>query len=106
MSVDVCKALNAFNGTTGQAIAVDDFNADNFDHTGLDFIGGGYAFFSTGHAAISSAQSAPPSLGGWGSEWKAWLKANTNSIGSTTLQMEALSYDDQFLDLDPVAKDP
>jgi gluconate 2-dehydrogenase alpha chain len=100
------KALNAFNGTTGQAIAVDDFNADNFDHTGLEFIGGGYAFFSTGHAAISSAQSAPPSLGGWGSEWKAWLKANTNSIGSTTLQMEALSYDDQFLDLDPVAKDP
>ena len=37
------KRLNRYSGTIGQFTAVDDLDADNFDHTGLGFIGGGMA---------------------------------------------------------------
>jgi gluconate 2-dehydrogenase alpha chain len=32
--------LNLFNGSWSQATCVDDWNADNFDHAGLGFVGG------------------------------------------------------------------
>jgi gluconate 2-dehydrogenase alpha chain len=100
------KALNMFFGTSGQGISLDDFNADNFDHSGLGFIGGGVMSFTTGKAAIGAAKSTPPSVPTWGSDWKAWVIKNVNSVGSGLVQSEALSYEDQFLDLDPVTKDP
>ena len=36
------KVINPFIGAGALGIAIDDFNGDNFDHTGLGFIGGGY----------------------------------------------------------------
>ena len=48
----------------------------------------------------------PPSLPRWGSEWKAWLKQNAISVASTATQVNVAPYEDIFLDLDPVTKDP
>jgi gluconate 2-dehydrogenase alpha chain len=100
------KALNTFFGTSGQSTTIDDLDGDNFDHTGLGFIGGGKFSFNTGKAAISAARLTPPSLPSWGSEWKAWIAKNANSVGTASGEGEALSYEDQFLDLDPSTKDP
>ena len=36
------KILNPFIGAGALGMSVDDFNGDNFDHSGLGFIGGGY----------------------------------------------------------------
>ena len=36
------KILNPFIGAGALATVIDDFNGDNFDHSGLGFIGGGY----------------------------------------------------------------
>jgi gluconate 2-dehydrogenase alpha chain len=48
----------------------------------------------------------PASVPRWGSAWKAWLKANAQSVGYLTAQVESLSYEENFLDLDPTARDP
>lgn len=100
------KALNTFNGTGAQAVCFDDLNADNFDHTGLPFIGGGIVSISQESKPIATAGGTPPSVPQWGSAWKAWLKKNGNSFAGALAQLESLSYQDQFLDLDPVKKDP
>ena len=47
----------------------------------------------------------PPSVPRWGSPWKAWLTQNAQSVGYLSAQVESLSYEDNFLDLDPVARD-
>jgi hypothetical protein len=44
----------------------------------------------------------PPTVPRWGSAWKAWMKANAQSVGS----IDALPYEDTRLDLDPVVRDP
>src|SRR5258705_4176151 len=36
------KNFNSFMGAGGLGVAIDEFNGDNFDHSGLGFIGGGF----------------------------------------------------------------
>jgi gluconate 2-dehydrogenase alpha chain len=47
----------------------------------------------------------PPHVPRWGTAWKAWMKANAQSLGSAYAQLDALPYDDNRLDLDPVTTD-
>ncbi len=101
------RRLNVFNGTWTQSTCVDDWNADNFDHTGLGFIGGGLLSAPHEHKPITSAARAvPPWVPRWGAPWKAWLKEHGESFANVNAQMEGLSYEDSTLDLDPAAKDP
>jgi gluconate 2-dehydrogenase alpha chain len=101
------RRLNLFTGPWSQATCVEDFNADNFDHAGLGFVGG--ATLTAAHEVkpIAAASAPlPPSVPRWGAGWKAWLRANAQSIGSVGAQCESLSYEDTLLDLDPVRTDP
>jgi gluconate 2-dehydrogenase alpha chain len=101
------RRLNAFNGAWGQATCLDDWNADNFDHDGLGFIGGGMltAPQELKPVAVASAP-VPPSVPRWGSPWKRWLKENGASIGYAVGQFDALTYAHNRLELDPTARDP
>ena len=36
------KILNPFIATGAHGMMIDDYNGDNFDHSGLGFVGGGY----------------------------------------------------------------
>ena len=100
------RRLNRFSGTVGQWTAVDEWADDNFDHTGLGFIGGASISATMETKPIGMARSTPPSLPRWGSSWKAWLKANANSVGTASSQVETLPYEDHVLDLDPTVRDP
>jgi gluconate 2-dehydrogenase alpha chain len=42
----------------------------------------------------------------WGSQWKAFVKENADRSNNSYIQKSTLPYEDNFLDLDPVAKDP
>jgi gluconate 2-dehydrogenase alpha chain len=84
---------------------MDDLNGDNFNHKGLDFIRGANIQVPTGLLPISQSLSVPPSVPLWGSAYKQWLHQNTNSVGDLVAQMETLSYESNFIDLDPVKKD-
>jgi gluconate 2-dehydrogenase alpha chain len=101
------KRLNIFNGTVAQATCLDDWNADNFDHAGLDFIGGGM-FASMGEFKPIAAAGGPavsPRVPRWGSEWKSWIREHAQSVGGAVSQFDALSYETNYLDLDPLKRD-
>lgn len=99
------RRLNVIYGAGGQGINVDDWNNDNFDHTGLGFVGGGklQAFVVT--KPIALAEMKPPNVPHWGSRWKAWVHENANSATSVHSNLETLTYEDSFLDLDPAVTD-
>jgi gluconate 2-dehydrogenase alpha chain len=100
------RRLNRFSGTASQWTAVDDFDSDFFDHAGLGFIGGGTMAAGMEVKPFGAARTTPPTIPRWGSAWKAWLKENAISVASVATQVNVVSYEDNFLDLDPVAKDP
>jgi gluconate 2-dehydrogenase alpha chain len=99
------RRLNRYSGTIGQYTAIDDWDADNFDHSDLDFIAGGMASATMEAKPIGVANTVPPDVPTWGSEYKAWLAENADSVGTVSAQMEVLSYEDNYLDLDPGVKD-
>jgi len=100
------QRLNRYSGSLGQFTAFDDLDADNFDHTGLGFVGGGMCSATMEGKPIGTANTTPPSVPRWGSGWKAWLAEHADTVAGVGSQLEVLSYVDNFLDLDPGVVDP
>jgi gluconate 2-dehydrogenase alpha chain len=101
------RNLNTWYGLPAQGVAVDDWADDNFDHGGLDFIGGGNLWVYSdrrpiGAANMSTFGRAPR----WGAQWKAFIRENADRGNTAYLQRTTLPYEDNYLDLDPVVKDP
>ena len=98
--------LNQFIGAGALSSQVDDWNGDNFDHTGLGFIGGaGILVVARGARPIGNADSLPPGTPRWGKDWK---KAYTHAFQNATFifgQGTSFSHEDYYLDLDPEYKD-
>jgi gluconate 2-dehydrogenase alpha chain len=99
--------INTWYGTPAQGVACDDWADDNFDHFGLDFIGGGNMWVyherrPIAAAGMSTWNRAPL----WGSAWKAFIKENADRQNTSYLQKTTLPYEDNYLDLDPDVRDP
>ncbi len=99
--------LNSWYGLPAQGVAVDNWANDNFDHAGLDFIGGGNLWVYSDRRPIAAANmntfGRTPS---WGPQWKAFVKENADRVNTAYLQKTTLPYEDNVLDLDPGVKDP
>ena len=99
------KEFNPFMGAPGSAMALDDFDGDNFDHGGLGFLGG--ARFGCGHAdgRPIGYRPVPPGTPRWGSDWKRatekWYHHTANIAVSGSNYANRYNY----LDLDPTYKD-
>jgi gluconate 2-dehydrogenase alpha chain len=99
--------INVWYGTPAQTTVVDDFADDNFDHSGLGFIGGtsislGTEMHPIEAAAMNTFGRAPQ----WGSKWKSFVKENAARWTSSYLQTNTFPYEQNFLDLDSEVKDP
>ncbi|MGI8643163.1 MAG: GMC family oxidoreductase [Thermomicrobiales bacterium] len=99
--------LNRFMGNRCVQSLIHDFNADNFDHSDLDFIGGGSIGSGGGERTPVSSVGGVSAVSGarWGQEWKDALRSDWDSVVSVGLQGESLPYEDSFLDLDPTYRD-
>jgi gluconate 2-dehydrogenase alpha chain len=100
--------LNNWYGAPAQGVAVDNWADDNFDHSGLNFIGGGNMWTYTERRPIGSVNALGPWMQGkptWGSAWKAFVKENADRTNTAYLQKTTLPYEDNYLDLDPNVKD-
>ena len=99
--------VGAWYGLPAQGVAVDNWADDNFDHAGLDFIGGGNLWVYSDRRPIGAANmNTFGRTPGWGPQWKAFVKENADRVNTAYLQKTTLPYEDNFLDLDPVVKDP
>jgi len=99
--------LNSWYGLPAQGVAVDNFADDNFDHGAHDFIGGGNLWVMSDRRPISAAGmgtfgKAPA----WGPAWKKFVMENADRTNTAYIQKTTLPYEDNYCDLDPVAKDP
>jgi gluconate 2-dehydrogenase alpha chain len=99
--------LNAWYGLPAQGVAVDNWADDNFDHAGLDFIGGGNLWLYSDRRPIAAADmNTFARTPRWGAAWKSFIRENADRWHSAYIQKTTLPYEDNILDLDPVAKDP
>ena len=99
------KYFNPFMGGGTLAMSMDEFNGDNFDHTGLGFIGGAYiAAQSPGLTPIRS-KPVPHGTPRWGSQWKEAVAHYYGRSFAITLHGGCQSYRYHYLDLDPTYRD-
>jgi gluconate 2-dehydrogenase alpha chain len=99
---------NCWYGLPAQGVAVDNWADDNFDHTGLDFIGGGNLWVYSDRRPIAAASMTTfgKTQRSWGSDWKAFVATNADRTNTSYLQKTTLPYESNYLDLDPEVKDP
>jgi len=97
--------INPFLASGSTGITIDEFNNDNFDHSGLGFLGGtGISANLTNGRPIGNRR-LPSGTPRWGTKWK---EASAEWYAhSFTMQAQGSSYPhrDNYLDLDPVYKD-
>lgn len=97
--------LNTFAAAGAGGQSIDNFNADNFDHTSLGFIGGAAIWYNrTSGRPIKQTLNLPESPD-WGSQWKANIKDAYPRVTALSTQGSVMAYKDTYLDLDPTYKD-
>ena len=99
------RNFNSFMGAGGLGLAIDEFNGDNFDHSGLGFIGGGFMQAGSNGARPIEVRPVPQGTPRWGSEWKKAVGKYFNRNFSITIQGACQSYRANYLDLDPTYRD-
>jgi gluconate 2-dehydrogenase alpha chain len=99
------KILNPFIGAGSHGMIVDEFNGDNFDHSGLGFIGGGYVGNVQTGARPIETHPTPEGTPGWGSKWKRAVAQNYLKTMSIATHGAVMSHRGNYLDLDPTYRD-
>jgi gluconate 2-dehydrogenase alpha chain len=97
-------------GPSAQKHSLDDFNGDNFDHSGLGFIRGsqvsvGPADLEAGPIGTAISMNPPPGIPRWGAAYRDFLAKYFARYAALVAQTENLAYADQTIDLDPYVRD-
>ena len=97
------EKLNMYMGNTCTIKIIYDYNADNFDHSDLDFIGGSQLYSEPcEREPVNSVDGLKDKKGrAWGADWKNEIRKNWDSYAQIVTEGESLPYVDQFVDLDP-----
>src|SRR6266567_1961878 len=104
------RHVNIFMGPSAQRHSLDDFNADNFDHSGLNFIRGAQisvspADLEAGPIGAAMSINPPPGIPRWGAAYRDFLAKYFTRYAAVVAQTENLPYTDQTIDLDPNVRD-
>jgi len=104
------RFVNVYMGPSAQKHTLDDFNADNFDHSGLGFMRGsqvsvGPADLEAGPIGTAISMNPPPGTPRWGAAYRDFLAKYFARYASIVAQTENLAYADQTIDLDPEVRD-
>ena len=97
--------INGYIGPGSAAMRIDDFNGNNFDHTGLGFIRGGTIGTSGDGTPVTRVDVLPPDVPTWGREFKEFYQRYYNRIMDLNMQPETLPHKANRIDLDPRARD-
>ena len=99
------KILNPFIGAGAHGMLIDEYNGDNFDHSGLGFIGGGFVGNVQTGARPIETHPTPEGTPGWGSKWKHAVAQNYLRAMSIATHGAVMSHRGNYLDLDPTYRD-
>jgi gluconate 2-dehydrogenase alpha chain len=99
------KQINPFMAAGAHGVLIDDFNGDNFDHSGLGFFGGAWIQAGPTNGRPILTRPVPPGTPRWGREWKKatakWYN-HAFAIGASGCNY---AHRENFLDLDPTYRD-
>jgi len=99
--------INVWYGLPAQGTSVDEWADDNFDHSGMGFIGGASLHvYTERHPIDGAAMNTYGRSPRWGSAWKRYVHDNAARVAWTYLQTNTLPYETLYLDLDPTVRDP
>ena len=104
------RFVNVYMGPSAQKHSLDDFNADNFDHGGMDFMRGAQisvtpAELEAGPIGAAIGMNPPPGVPRWGAAYRDFLAKYFARYAALVAQTENLPYADQTIDLDPHVRD-
>jgi gluconate 2-dehydrogenase alpha chain len=97
--------FNPYMGAGALGMAVNDYNGEAFDHSGLGFLGGAYiACYQTGGRPIER-HPVPEDTPRWGLGWKQAVRRHYNSTLSLSVHGSSMPHRGNYLDLDPTYRD-
>lgn len=97
--------INPFMASGSTGTVIDDFSADNFDHTGLGFVGGAFIIAGQSNGRPIQTRPVPPGTPAWGQAWKEATKRHYNHTVELITQGSSMPTRGNYLDLDPVYRD-
>jgi gluconate 2-dehydrogenase alpha chain len=99
------KNFNPFIASGAIGMCIDEFNGDNFDHSKLGFVGGGYlGAVQTNGRPIQSVR-VPKGTPQWGAAWKQAAAKYYLSNYELVTHASCYTYRDVYCDLDPTYTD-
>src|SRR5258708_15813273 len=99
------KIFNQFMAAGGMGVTIDEFNGDNFDHSGLRFICGGFFQAATSGSRPIDVRPVPPPTPPSAPGRKHAIHQYFNRSFPITIQGACQSYRGNHLDLDPTYPD-
>jgi gluconate 2-dehydrogenase alpha chain len=99
------KIFNPFIGSGALGQSADDYNGDNFDHGGLNFVGGAVITCQPTNGRPLAHLPAPPGAPRWGTRWKQESKNNYLRSFGFASQGSSYAAHVNYLDLDPTYTD-
>ena len=97
--------VNPFMAAGASGALINDLAGDNFDHSGLGFIGGAYIGAINSHGRPISYHPVPPGTPAWGKGWKEAVLKHYNHTVMLTVHGSSVAQRQNYLDLDPTYRD-
>jgi len=97
--------INPFLATGSTQTVIDDWNNDNFDHSGLGFHGGGYIYSNVTNGRPISTRPVPPGTPRWGTAWKQATADWYAHAFSISTHGSFYAHPENYLSLDPTYRD-
>ena len=99
--------INIWYGLPAQGATCDEWADDNFDHSGMGFIGGtSLHVYTERHPIEAAAMNTFGRAPTWGSAWKKFVYDSASRLAQTYMQTNTFPYETMYLDLDEDIRDP
>src|SRR3954454_18730813 len=97
--------INPFMASGASGTMINDYAGDNFDHSGLGFIGGAFIGAVNTNGRPIQYHPTPPGTPTWGKGWKEAVVKHYNHTVMFSLHGSSVSQKQNYADLDPTYKD-
>jgi gluconate 2-dehydrogenase alpha chain len=97
--------INPFMASGSAGTVINDLAADNFDHSGLGFIGGAYIGAVNSNGRPIQYHPVPPGTPNWGKAWKQAVVKHYNHTVEMSMHGSSVSRRQNYADLDPTYRD-
>lgn len=97
--------FNPYMGAGALGVVCDDYNGDNFDHSKVDFVGGGYIAVTQTNGRPIETSPVPAGTPTWGPQFKKAMRDHYNSTVAIINHGSSMAVRGNHLDLDPTYTD-